>query len=286
MKKLLLIFTMLFSAIILHSEVFTDDVGRKVEVRTPVTSIICLSPAHTEMIFWMGLQDRLMAVSTNCDYPEATKKLAKAGSFMNPDVEKIVSMHPDVVISGGGVQKKAIAKLEELNIPVLVLYPKNVDRDIWNSINTIGRLIDEPVKARNKVIEYERMMDEVTRKDSYELKVYMEMWSEPVMAVGKASFINQMLHLSGGRNIFGTTGSEYPKVSPEEIIKRDPDVIILLYKPEKGYMDRPYFRQTNAGKKGNIYIFDNVDILLRAGPRVPLGIRELRRIMDKAEAKI
>ncbi len=284
MKKLFMITALLYTGF-LNAAVFVDDVGRTVNVHTPVYSVVCLSPAHTEMFFWMGLQDKLRAVSTSCDFPDAAKKLPKAGSFMNPDIEKITKLRPDVVISGGGVQKKAIAKLEKMGIPVLVLYPKNIEKGIWDNINMIGRLTGEPVKASKKIREYEKTMSEVIRRDSFQLKVYLEMWNEPVMAVGKSSFINQMLKLGGGKNILADAKSEYPKASPEEIIKRNPDVIILLYKPEKDYMDRPYFKQTNAGKKGNIYVFDNVDIILRPGPRIPLGIKSLRKIIDKAESK-
>jgi iron complex transport system substrate-binding protein len=285
MRKIYLLTILLFFTAVLNSAVIIDDVGRKVEINTPVNSIVCLSPANTEMIYWMGKQDLLTAVSTNCDWPAGTRQKEKAGSFMEPDVEKIVKLKPDVVISGGGVQKKAIAKLEKLGIPVIVLYPSNLTKGIWADINILGKITGDPVMARNRIIEFERAMDSAAEPADRPLKVYLELWNQPVMAVGKASFINQAVRLAGGRNILGDAKSEYPKVSPEEIIKRNPDVIILLYKPDDDYMNREYFRQTTAGRKGNIFIFENCDVLLRPGPRIPQGIRSLKLEFSKAASR-
>jgi iron complex transport system substrate-binding protein len=285
MKKLMVLSTAVFIACALQATVITDDVGRKVEVNTPVKSIVCLSPAHTEMIYWMGKQDMLLAVSTNCDWPAGARKKEKAGSFMAPDVEKIVHLKPDVVISGGGIQKKAISSLEKLGIPVIVMYPMNLTEGIWGDINILGKLTGDPITARNKIIEFERAMDSVVSASDTPLKVYVELWSQPVMAIGKASFINEAIKLAGGKNILYNAGTEYPKISPEEVIKRNPDVIILLYKPEADYLKREYFLQTSAGRKGNIYVLDNFDMLLRPGPRIPQAIRMLKQIFHKAIMK-
>lgn len=285
MKKIyILIIAFVFVGAI-HAEIITDDVGRKVDINTPVNSIVCLSPAHTEMIYWMGKQDLLTAVSTNCDWPSGARKKEKAGSFMTPDVEKIVHLKPGVVISGGGIQKKAISRLEKLGIPVVVLYPMSLTRGIWNDINIIGKLTGDPVIARNKIIEFERAMDSVVSVSDTPLKVYIELWSQPVMAIGKASFINEAVKLAGGKNILYDAKAEYPKISPEEIIKRNPDVILLLYKPEADYLKRGYFMQTNAGRKGNIYVLDDFDMLLRPGPRIPKAIGMLKQIFHKAAMK-
>ncbi|MEI7542703.1 MAG: helical backbone metal receptor [bacterium] len=285
MKKLL---TLLFAMLItgnLQAVIITDDVGRKVEVNIPVESIVCLSPAHTEMIFWLGKQDLLAAVSTNCDWPAGALKKEKAGSFMTPDVEKIVKLKPSVVISGGGIQKKAISRLEKLGIPVLVLYPMNLSKGIWNDITILGNLTGDTVVARDKIVEFEMAMNRVSAPSAEPLKVYMELWNQPVMAIGKTSFINEAIRLAGGKNILSDARTEYPKVSPEEIIKRNPDVIILLYKPEADYLKREYFLQTIAGKKGNIFVLDTFDMLLRPGPRIPQAIRILKQIFHKAAAK-
>ena len=106
MKKILLITVLLFAASVAGALTITDDVGRTVNIKEPVNKIVCVSPAHTEMIYYLGLEEKLAAVSKNCDYPPKAKLLAKAGDFMNPDKEKIISLGPQAVISGGGVQKR------------------------------------------------------------------------------------------------------------------------------------------------------------------------------------
>jgi iron complex transport system substrate-binding protein len=126
-----------FFAFILYGEIINDDMGRRVEVDTPVESVVSLSPADTEIIFWLGLESHLTAVSLNCDYPLAARNLDTVGSFLNPDIEKIAAYKPDVVISGGGIQKKIMEKLEKLKIPVLVLYPRDIDKGMVKDMTII-----------------------------------------------------------------------------------------------------------------------------------------------------
>ncbi len=286
MKKTFFTILLAAAAFCIHAEIITDDVGRKVDVNTPVESIVSLSPADTEIIYWMGLESRLVAVSTNCDYPRATKELDKAGSFLNPDIEKITSYKPDVVISGGGIQKKAIEKLEKLKIPVLVLYPKDIDKGLIKDMETIGGLAGDIMNVKKRILEYRRFLSDASAESDFKtLKVYMEVWGQPVMAVGGKSFINDELKLAGGKNIFYKSRSEYPKITPEDVVKLNPDVIILLYKPEKNFKERAYFKLTKAGKKGDIYVLDNPDTVLRAGPRIPAGVKQIKDILERSEYK-
>jgi len=288
--KISAVFLLFLSASLLcarvNGEIIKDDVGRMVDVNTPVESIVCLSPADTEIIYWLGLQSRLVAVSLNCDYPHEAKTMEKAGSFLYPDVEKIAAYKPDVVISGGGIQKKAIAKLEKLKIPVLVLYPADIDKGLIRDMETIGGLAGDYGNVKKRILEYRRFLSEASAEKGFKpLKVYLEVWNQPVMSVGAKSFINDELKLAGGKNILSPARSEYPKITPEEVVKLNPDVIILLYKPEKDYKERAYFKLTKAGKNGDIYVLDNPDTVLRAGPRIPAGVKQLREILEKAAYK-
>ncbi len=263
------------------AEPIVDDVGRTVNVSVPVKIIVSLSPAHTEIIFMLGQQDKLKAVSVQCDFPEAAKKMEKAGTFLKPDLEKIIRIKPDVVISGGGIQKQTIYELDKLKIPVIVLYPRNINA-IAADMRVIGRLTGTEKKAGLMAGKIEALKQAKTKTRI--LKVYIELWGSPAMSTGGASCINDIVETAGGLNIFKDSASEYPKVSKEEIIKRNPDVIILLYEPEKDYYQRQWFEAVNAGKNKNIFVISekDSDFFLRPGPRVAEGVKKMKEIIAQA----
>ncbi|MCE5301462.1 MAG: ABC transporter substrate-binding protein [Spirochaetia bacterium] len=270
-----------FTAGTARADIFTDDVGRSVEVKTPVKKMVCLSPAHTEMIYAIGMENLLAGVSVQCDYPPDAVKKTKAGTFLNPDVEFIASVKPDVVISGGGIQKKAIKKMESLGIPVIVLYPQTIEA-IKGNYNLLGKLTGAHKKAARESDRFSFRIEAASAEQgSRKIPVYLEMWNDPVMTVGGVSFINRALELAGGKNIFEDIAADYPKASVEEIIKRDPEAVVLLYKPTDDYMNRVYLNRTKAGKLGVVCVFDNVDIILRPGPRLPEAVMKLRHIIEK-----
>lgn len=267
----------------LNAAIITDDVGRKVDIDTPVESVVCLSPAHTEMIYYLGCQAALKAVSSSCDYPKEAKKLQKAGSFLNPDIEAIVKIKPGLVISGGGIQKKAIAAMEKLGIKVLVMYPRNID-GITKDMKIIAEVLgcgNGAQKAKQFGLRSKRPVKTPA------IRVYAELWNSPAMGAGGQSFINGVIEDAGGVNILKDALSEFPKVSAEEIIKRQPEVIILLYQPEKGFKDREHFKMTPAGKAGRIYFLkqEELDSVLRPGPRIKAGTRIFEKLIDAARKK-
>lgn len=277
--KILLLQIILFCFNFIYAEVVTDDVGRTVELKLPVSSVVCLSPAHTEMIYFLNQEDKIKAVSTNCNFPNAVYLKEKAGTFLHPDIEKIVKINPDVVISGGGVQKKAIKNLENLNIPVIVLYPRNIDGIVEN-MNLLSFILGCrfcSAKIRNFEVKCK------PRKNR-NIKIYMELWDKPIMSIGGSSFLNDLIKRTGAENILNYVKQEYPKISDEIVIKKKPDVIILLYEPDKDFRNKPRFKNTPAGQKNNIFFMSKQeqDIFLRTGPRIIDAIATLEKILNKA----
>ncbi|MFW6210585.1 MAG: ABC transporter substrate-binding protein, partial [bacterium] len=170
-KKYVLLF---LSAFVFPGTVFgfviTDDVGRKAEIKKPVESIVSLSPGHTEMIYYLGAAEKLKAVSLQCDYPPAAKDKEKAGGFLHPDTEKIASLGPDVVISGGGIQKKAISAMEKLGISVIVFYPQSLS-DIAGNMRTIAAITG---CGEDKALEFDRRLKKLKEKELEEMnKVFL-----------------------------------------------------------------------------------------------------------------
>ncbi|MEI7641157.1 MAG: cobalamin-binding protein [bacterium] len=282
MKKILLLIFVLVGGCLNAQEIITDDVGRKVQLTLPVERIVCLSPAHVEMLYAIGAQKTLVAVSKYCDYPVAATKLQKTGDFLNPDVELIVKLNPSLVISGGGIQKKIIYKLEKLKIPVVVLYPKNLN-GISDNIKLLGKLTGREKEAEKIAEKVQKKINAAgVKNEKQKVRVYAELWNSPAMAIGGASFVNELVARAGGINIFSDALSEYPKASKEEIINRDPQVILFFYEPEKGYETRAWIKLTSAGKNKRTYIISKAeqDIILRPGPRSEQGIRILKKYIQ------
>ena len=277
---ILSVLLIILSATAAYATAITDDVGREVTINTPVSSVVCLSPAHTEMIFWLGLENKLVAVSGQCDYPREALKTEKAGTFLNPDIEKIVKLNPGCVISGGGIQKKAIKALEKLNIPVIVMYPSGVDSVISN-MELLSELLGGGKEAGKKI---KKFRNDFPVAGENKVRAYLELWGKPAMGVGGSSFINSVISAAGGDNIFGDSVSEYPKVSPEEIVKRNPDVIVMLYDGEG--KDRNDIKLTNAWKNNAVYSLrkDQLDTILRPGPRIIEGIKTLEKLFASGKA--
>ncbi len=257
----------------------TDDVGRVIKLDLPVKKVVSLSPAQTEMVYFLGMEKKLAAVSTRCDYPEEAKNKLKAGTFMHPDIEKIAEISPDCVFSGGGVQKRAIKKLEELNIPVLVFYPRSLG-GIKKDMETLAAVLGAGEKPAAKLKKFYEKLG--SKRAPSGKKVYIELWGKPVMGVGGSSYINSLLKACGAVNIIGDAAGEYPRVSAEEIIKRDPEIIMLLYDAGEGFKKLKRFKNTTAGEKGDIYIIDKNkrDEILRPGPRIVEGMEIIKKIIS------
>ncbi len=250
-----------------RAETITDDAGRKIDIKIPVASLISLSPAQTEIIYALGGGNKLKAVTVNCDYPADAMTKEKAGSFVSPDIEKIVSLKPDVVLAAGELQSKVIESLEKLHIKTVIFCPQNIS-EIKNDIRITGKLLGNEKKAGQIVSNIETAVSRP--KPGRRLKIYVEIWGKPALTIGRGSFITDVISKAGGINIYGGHVSSYPKVSVEDVIKRNPDVILLLYTPETGYMKKSWFKLTNAGRLGNIFVIreKDMDVMLRPGPRI------------------
>jgi iron complex transport system substrate-binding protein len=269
-----------------------DDHGRKVTIANyPPERIVSLAPSNTEILFALGLDDKVVGVSRYCDYPPKVKelveegKLAVVGGYADPNIEKIVGLKPDVVFAATTVQLKAVESLEEKGVTVILLDPKNI-QDILDDILLVGKATGKEAEAKKLVEEMRRRIDFVvikTQNVSYRPRVYYEVWHDPLMSVGPGTWVHELIELAGGSNIFSDAKVKYPKVSSESVIARNPEIIIIKI----GYMGevareeiakRPGWNTIDAVKNGKIYEVDE-NILIRPGPRIVEGLETLARII-------
>ena len=271
MTKVLLI-------IVLVCEIFTGYAYAASDLR-----IISLAPSTTEILFALGLDEEVVGVSEFCNYPPKALSKEKVGTFSQPNIEKILSLKPDIIFCTGLEQAPLAENLKKLKLNVIVSDPSNIN-SLLVSIAEIGKLTNKENQAELLIKYMEERINETKLlvanipKEKRQ-KVFIEIWHNPLSTAGKGSFINELIELAGGNNIAYDLKTAYGSFSPELVIKRNPDCIILAYMGKDDSKDelksRAGWNKIAAVKNNRVYGDINPDILLRPGPRITEGLREI-----------
>lgn len=280
MRKTVLIISFLFLGIfpLVSSEM---TLAGKIPENTP--RIISLAPSTTEILFALGLGDQIVGVSSFCNYPPQAQNKEKVGDFSRPNIEKILFLKPDYIFCTGLEQASSVTELRRLNLKVYVADPKNI-KDLFSSIRDIANITGKTKEAEGLIKGMQSEIEQINSKvkliaESKRPKVFIEIWHEPLTTAGKGSFIDEMISLAGGVNIAYDTKRAYSIFSPEEVIRRNPECIILAYmdqeKPATLVAGRFGWKEISAVKNKRLYNDINPDILLRPGPRVVKGLKEI-----------
>jgi iron complex transport system substrate-binding protein len=243
---------------------------------------VSLAPANTEIAYAIGAGDKMVAGTSYDDYPAAAKSLPKIGDFANPNVEKIASFNPDLVLAAGGIQAGLRSKLEGLGMKVYVVDPKTYD-GVMTDITNLGQLAGTSAQAQQVADTMQKAKADVQAQVASAAKVttFLEIYSKPLMTAGSDTFINDMIGIAGGTNIGATAGSGFPNFSTEVLFKDDPAVYIA----DSGSMSKPGditkragFATLTAVKDGHVYVIAD-NIIARPGPRLVQGLQELVRMI-------
>lgn len=273
MKKWFLAVLMFLFAI--HGDSFASEKER--------LRVVSLAPSTTEILFALGLDEEIVGVSSFCNYPPEAQEKEKIGTFSQPNIEKILSLRPDVIFCTGLEQAPVIGKLKQLNLEVYVSDPSNT-KELFVSIKAMAKLTNREKNGDTLINKMKKDMEEMQSKvqlvpEKDRARVFIEFWNNPLMTAGRDSFIDELIRLAGGINIAHDARSAYSYFSPEQVIKRDPDCIILAYMVNedaaKAIKERLGWRGISAVKNNRIYNDINPDILLRPGPRLVQALREL-----------
>jgi len=257
-----------------------DDLGVTVYIAAVPRRVVCLSPGATEIVYALGAGKCLSAVCRQCDYPAQAKKLPQTGDFMNPSLEAVMAVKPDLVVTTGGVQKELVLNLRRMDLPVLMLYPHSV-LGVLDNISVLGRVLGRDKEAAGLVAGLRARLSRLAAPPGGRRpKVYFEMWHDPLMAIGDAGYVGDLIRLAGADNVTRGLAEEYPRVSPELVIGADPDVILLSHceEPAKaaGFVgNRPGWEGVKAVLTGRVYGDLDMDLILRPGPRLADGLEQL-----------
>jgi len=193
--------------------------------------IISLAPAITEELYLLGVQDNLLGVTTYCDYPEEAKKKEKIGTYLEPNIEKIVRLKPDIILASKEGQKKEIVlRMKSYGLKVYALEPCNNFKEISEQFLLLGKLLGKEKKAIDILSALNERTTRLTNKTkkSVKVKVFWQLGAEPLMTISKNTFIDEMITLAGGQNIAHEGPLRYPRFNKEEVLRQNPDVIILV----------------------------------------------------------
>ncbi|KAF0134973.1 MAG: iron complex transport system substrate-binding protein [Candidatus Saganbacteria bacterium] len=279
MSKKNLIITLLFALMI-----FAVNLGKVAEAKR----IISLAPNITEILFILGADKQLVGVTENCDFPKEAKKIEKIGLFGSPNLEKIISLKPDLVLAANFGQNTAILRLKSMGVKTIVLSPQNI-KDILDNIESIGGIIGRKKTAEILVGKMQMRINEIKNKvfGLHRPKVLVIIWvnSNSLMTAGKKSFINELISISGGKNIAGDINVDYPTLNPEFIMAKNPEIVIFgdsLNNEEsiRCFLAQPGSKNIRAVKSGRIYYKGiNPDLFLRPGPRIINGLEEIAKTL-------
>ncbi len=254
----------------------TDQLGRTVTIDKPPQRIVSLAPSNTEILYALGLADRVVAVTSYDDFPPEVKQKPNIGGFSNPSLEKIISFTPDLVVATQIQQKQVIPELEAKGITVLALNPTTME-EVMSAITMVGEVTATSSKASQVVSGMQKRIKAVTDKtdkltSAQRPKVLYIVWHDPLMASGSGTFHDELIKKAGGTNIISANG--YPSISLESVIQSNPDVILAGIgmgdgqdAPLKFAQDETRLRDVSARVKNQIYGVDS-SMSGRAGPRI------------------
>lgn len=293
MSKKKNIFFILIIAIIIFSTAvsaegfpihYQDELGREIVIEEEVDRIITLAPGMTEVIYALGLEDKLVAVSSACDYPKEALSKEDVGRIDEPNIEKIVSLEPDLVIAESVTKIASLERLTELGIKNIGFKPTSIN-DTIEMIEDIA-LLTSAVQAGNELsaemkAEYQRVKKNVENelKNKERKRVFYEIWAEPLYTAGRDTFIDSLIHDAGGYNIAREAEGSWPQYSTESLIAADPEVYISSeHSTPNGLTleelrERELFREVSAFKNNRLYLVDQ-NLVNRPSPRIIEGYKE------------
>ena len=262
----------------------TDMIGRTVTLDGIPGKIVSLAPSNTEILFSLGLDDKIVGVSDYCDYPEAALEKPKIGGFSTSDVEKIVATEPDLILVTDMHVDEILPALEKLGQTVVVIDPRNLD-EVLESFTLIGEITGTGSKASQIVKDLEKRVNTIKDKTGKltadeKPRVFYVMWHDPLMTVGNDTRIHELIETAGGTNIYADTVG-YPTVELETLVEADPQVIIAGTAMGEG-ADAPFqfakteerLKSSEARENDRVYEI-NTDIVGRPSERMIDGLEQL-----------
>jgi iron complex transport system substrate-binding protein len=244
----------------------------------PPRRVVSLAPSLTEMVFALGAGETLVGDTTYCDYPQKAKGLPKVGGMEDGsiDLERVLALKPDLVVAIGEGQQTAVDALRHLGLRVEVV-PSQTFEDVFAALTRMGGVLGREAAAKRLTAELTRRIEAIRRavaplSQEQRPRVFYQVWDRPLMTATRDTLIGRLIEMAGGINIFGDLSGRFVQVSPEAVLQRSPQEILV---PDhhaarvdlRSLKQLPGFSQLEAVRRGRIHILDG-DLVSRSGPRI------------------
>ena len=255
----------------------TDDLNHSVKLSAKIERAVSLAPNLTEIIFAVDGGRTLVGDTTYCDYPDAAKTIQKVGDTLNPNIETIIALKPQVVFVSTASQIESFSKaLEAQDIAVFVTNSKDLE-SVYRSIAQIGEILGTSEKAQQVIEDMKRRAQTVESRTSQarEVKTFVQISKEPLFTIGKDSFMTDLINRAGGVSVTANVPEGYPKFSKESALALQPEAIIISDSPDNPAPNE-VFKDSPAVKTGRVYKIKS-DLLSRPGPRLVDGLEQIAK---------
>jgi len=259
-----------------------DMLGREVALAAPPARIVSLVPSVTEVLFALGAEARLVGVTDFCDYPPAARGRPSVGGMVNPNLEVIVALRPDLVIATTeGNREETFTQLKRLGVPTYLVAAHRVS-DVTDLIARLGALTGSQHAAAPLLRRLEQRVAAVARAVAPlpHPRVLYVLWPEPLIVPGREALVTELIRLAGGQSVTADEADAYPRLSLESAVARAPEVILLAnHGANTGPIDEERWRRLTslpAIRAGRLHRV-NGNLLHRYGPRVVDGLELLAR---------
>lgn len=287
MKKLIILFILIVSGSTspLYGRSFKDAVDREVVIEKTPVRIIPLAPSLTEILYYLGLGDRVAGVTTYSYYPPEANNKPQVGGYHDLNIERIITLNPDLVIgTKDGNNPGIVDMLEQAKIPTYIVDPRNVV-EVIETVRIIGRLCGVEEKANQLADGLEKRLDRIREaiKQKEKPLVFLQINLHPIMSVNKNTFHQDIITIAGGINMTADSAISYPRISIEELIRRKPEVLIISSMDRGGEFEKARqewlkWSAIPAAKNGRVYLIDS-DLIDRPSPRILDGIEAMARMI-------
>jgi iron complex transport system substrate-binding protein len=244
------------------SRTLKDELGRTVEVPDHPHRVICLIPSVVDVVYSLGAGADVVAISDFTKYPKEALQKPSIGLPLNPSIEAIVALRPDLVLGSGDLNVLESAdSLQRLGIPVFMADPHGIE-GIYASIISIGKALNRDAEAAALVARLRARLATVKSSvaDKPKLRVFMAIWYDPVMTIGRKAFIGEIIEAAGGRSVTDDIAQEWPEISLESIVSRQPDAILFIKGSKltaEELKTRPGWEHVKAVQQGHVYYVDD-----------------------------
>jgi cobalamin transport system substrate-binding protein len=262
---------------------FVDETGRTIRVPQSIQRVVSLAPSLTETIYALGLQDRLVGDTDYCDYPPEALKKTKVGGGMNPSIETIASLHPDLVLVTKNFNRlETVETLKQLGIPSYATEPHTVEQ-IISSTEKIAEILGAPESGKSVAEDMEKRLGVLQEqlKNAASRRVLFVVWTEPLVSIGKDTFIADALRRAGAVSIVDSAQS-WPEINLEEVARLQPEYLVFASSHSEGVSrdvdvlaSRPGWRLLEAVRNRRFAVVS--DAVNRPGPRIVSAIEDLAR---------